>query len=776
MNNNTLIELSKERGWRIFPIPADTKAATLKYEEQTWKSYHNWSHDKRQSSFTAHKGNWAVATGQLSGINSCLVVIDVDVKKDIGNGDGFASLEILQNQYGSLPATLTQTTPSGGKHYFFTCDTSIKIKNSVSQIAPHIDIKYEGGYVLIAPSSIDKKHYQWDSDPLTTPIAEIPSTWLQALTQPLSTTSPSLTATRGCIEDNNELIKKACGSIASTTEGKRNTTLNTEAFHLFCKGVPLECASEPLTQAAKQAGLFDEEIECTINSAYNAAQQNDNATQQKDGVEVERLARLSLLQYDRQRKSAAERLGVSVTTLDKAVKHCQAQSQQAAGHTNELFEDVEPWSEPVSGAVLLESICNLLNKHCILPEGADTAIALWVIGTYCFDTFSIFPRLCLSSPEKRCGKTTLVQVLSDLVNHPLVASNATPAVIFRSIEAWQPTLLLDEADTFIHGYEELRGIINSGHTRRTAFVLRTEGDAGKREPKRFSTWAPLALAMIKTPSDTILDRSVLAKLRRKLPDEAITRLPRNFNEQCLSIRQQCQRWVNDSMVYLESHEPTFPNIDNDRAIDNWWPLLTIADYAGDVWPEKARSAMCLLEAEHLEKSSIGVNLLRDIHTIFNACNAEKLGSNDLVEQLKRLPNAPWNEQHQGKPINQSWLAKQLKHFGISPRQLWFEDKKNIRGYQYADFEDTFKRYLIPPNTSARVLESQQSEDLALMNTASEAQNATIKQSIAPTKNLQTAIAINSSTLAPPQRGTRNTQAQTATVESEQYEYREVIEL
>ena len=79
------------------------------------------------------------------------------------------------------------------------------------------------------------------------------------------------------------------------------------------------------------------------------------------------------------------------------------------------------------------------------------------------------------------------------------ASNVTPAVIFRVVEQYHPTLLIDELDSFIDASDEIRGILNSGHQRRTAMVYRIEEIRGKREPVAFSAWAPKLLALIGRP-------------------------------------------------------------------------------------------------------------------------------------------------------------------------------------------------------------------------------------------------------------------------------------
>ena len=133
----------------------------------------------------------------------------------------------------------------------------------------------------------------------------------------------------------------------------------------------------------------------------------------------------------------------------------------------------------------------------ILPENGDAALALWSLGTYAFDSFRIWPRLLVSSPEKRCGKTSLLEILGAVTKRSLSTSNATSAAAFRIIDKLQPTLLIDEADCFLDSSEELTSIVNSGHSRSSAFVIRCSGD--EHDVQRFSTWAAMAICMIGLP-------------------------------------------------------------------------------------------------------------------------------------------------------------------------------------------------------------------------------------------------------------------------------------
>jgi len=128
----------------------------------------------------------------------------------------------------------------------------------------------------------------------------------------------------------------------------------------------------------------------------------------------------------------------------------------------------------VDGQLLLDELEEVLRRFVVLPESAAETLALWVVHTYAFELREVSTYLGIESPEKRCGKTTLLGVLSKLVNRPVAAANISSSAFFRVIEEMRPTLLIDEADTFLRNNDELRGILNAGYTRETAYVIRTQ--------------------------------------------------------------------------------------------------------------------------------------------------------------------------------------------------------------------------------------------------------------------------------------------------------------
>lgn len=81
----------------------------------------------------------------------------------------------------------------------------------------------------------------------------------------------------------------------------------------------------------------------------------------------------------------------------------------------------------------------------------DTAYAatLWIAMTWIIEMIDVAPLVIITAPEKRCGKSQLLSLMGKLVFRPLTASNITPAALFRTIDAWKPTLLIDETDAFM---------------------------------------------------------------------------------------------------------------------------------------------------------------------------------------------------------------------------------------------------------------------------------------------------------------------------------------
>ena len=298
----------------------------------------------------------------------------------------------------------------------------------------------------------------------------------------------------------------------------------------------------------------------------------------------------------------------------------------------------------------------------------------------------------LSSPEMRCGKSTALTLLKWTGPRTVLASNITPAAIYRYIERESPTLLIDEAETFIADKEEVRGILNSGHTRDTAHVVRTVGD--NYEPREFSTWAPKALASIGKLAATLRDRAIVLPMRRKKPGEEVKRPRDRDNGAFRAMCEKAKRWAEDNVGRLKAMRPSLPDELNDRAADNWHPLLAIADLAGGDWPDLARRAALALSSDaDATDGTIGVQLLAAIRDIFERRKVHALSSAVLVVELTSDQEGLWAEYgKRGEPITAKQVASLLEPYKIKPDVIR-DGTRTYRGYKRECFKDAFERYL-----------------------------------------------------------------------------------
>ncbi len=379
-----------------------------------------------------------------------------------------------------------------------------------------------------------------------------------------------------------------------------------------------------------------------------------------------------------------------------------------------IFDQIAPHPEPVAIDELLTEIEETIKKHVVLSDAAATALAVWVLHTYVYELRDTVAYVAIESPEKRCGKTTLLSVLAAMANKPLIASNVTVGALFRAIDTCRPTLFIDEADTFLAGSGTMRGIINSGNTWRTAYVLRLSRSKLKSQPnnaaapaegaensglQRYSCWCPKVIAMIGKVPDTIADRSIVVPMTRKLTTE--TRAPLAELEPA-NIKAKCARFALDECQNVRQCEKIRGDGLNDRAADTFDPLYVIARLAGNEWEQKLHTAALAL-ANSAQSRSSGTELLLDIHAIFAVTGQERMFTRDLLEVLRDERCSLGSLALKYSAIDEYRISQLLRPYGIRPRTFRIETQLG-KGYACDDFNDAIVRYLPTADVAARVQE------------------------------------------------------------------------
>lgn len=341
----------------------------------------------------------------------------------------------------------------------------------------------------------------------------------------------------------------------------------------------------------------------------------------------------------------------------------------------------------------LDQVEAFVRRYVVLPSEAESvALTLWIAHTYMIDQAETSPYLAITSAEKRCGKSRLLDVLELLVARPWKATLPTEAVMFRKISMDHPTLLLDELDAVfgpaVKGdYEGLRALLNAGNRRGTR-VPRVQAHGKKLELVEFDVFCAKALAGIGKLPGTVADRSIPIRLQRRKKSEQVERLK----------ARMAAALAAPILAELEAHARTIelpldvdiPDALGDRAADGWEPLLAIAGQAGSHWLERARKAAVALSGSTEDDDSVGVRLLLALRAVFESRDGV-WASTSLIERLNEDEESPWREF--GKDgLKAPALARLLKPFGIQSKNHR-DGARVAKSYDSADFADAFARFL-----------------------------------------------------------------------------------
>jgi len=410
-------------------------------------------------------------------------------------------------------------------------------------------------------------------------------------------------------------------------------------------------------------------------------------------VEIARLAGLPLIKYEKERTLAAKELGIRASMLDKLVSAKRAAS--GLDDTDKQgkpvkFLDIEPWSEKVDGNAMLQEIVDVLSRHMVMSDTDKTIAAIWPVHTYIFERFFVTPRMCVRSPVRECGKSVLFLVWTHLVKRALMASSFTPATVFRLIEKYAPSLLIDEAGGAFDDAGEMRRILNMGY-RFDGVVPRCVGDS--YEPRLFKVFAPVAFALIGTLPSDLHSRCICINLKRKLKGEKVDAYRIGRMHRLNELARKIARWAADNADAIVNANPELPAGVDNRWADLWVVMLSIAKVAGGDWLERAEKAIKAATEIGDDDGSLLEQALTDIDVVFARRKEDEVSSDALVTDLVDMEGRPWAEMGKSrKALTKAKLARMLRVPGVSVSPGQVKGGK-LRGYKRSQFNDIFARYL-----------------------------------------------------------------------------------
>jgi len=417
-------------------------------------------------------------------------------------------------------------------------------------------------------------------------------------------------------------------------------------------------------------------------------------------------AKLFPLQLTQLTKLFANRLAVPVVALREAT---QEKNQGEFERSFELADSIEPWPDPVDGELLLGDLCTIVRDHVVIEANQILTTSLWIILTYVHEWVNYLPILSLISPEKRCGKTTLIDVLERLVRKPLSTVNISPAALFRAVDRWCPTVLIDEGELLLtKENEDLRRIVNSGHTRGKFAVV---CNPNTLEPECFRTFSPKVIAAIRKLPETIIDRLLVISMQRRRKSDTIKKLSETNPESFASLRRKLWRWRLDHGDNLSAHRSAqcaYTASMGDRAADNWTELLMIAQEIGEQCHRHAIQAAGSSEQfVEDDEDALTIYLLNALQKIFQNNAVEVtierptesfifLPTSTALELLNQDKEAPWADWKNG--LTPHKLRHLLSPFEVKPVRARIGKDDQVRGYRLGQLEPAFQRYLSAPKS------------------------------------------------------------------------------
>jgi Protein of unknown function (DUF3631)/Toprim-like len=346
---------------------------------------------------------------------------------------------------------------------------------------------------------------------------------------------------------------------------------------------------------------------------------------------------------------------------------------------------------------LLDQVAAQLARYVVLPgEHESVALSLFVAHTWAIGGAHATPYMLIVSPEKRSGKSRLLQVIEQVVARPWGVIGASEAAMFRKIAKNTPTLLLDEIDAIFGSHAErtepLRAILNAGN-RPGATVARCVGE--NKDVEDFPIFCAKVLAGIDSGyriPDTVRDRAVTIHMQRKTGAEPVERFRyRDADGEAHPIREALERWAVGAVDLLLAADPHLPQELDDRAAEAWEPLLAIADMAGSSWPKRAREAAIALSGqEDREEVTTGTLLLGALRSAFG--DVDRMATTALLDVINADDELPFGGWRDGKGLDGRRLAKLLKPYGIRPRTIRFGEHTE-KGYLAESLADAWERWL-----------------------------------------------------------------------------------
>lgn len=376
----------------------------------------------------------------------------------------------------------------------------------------------------------------------------------------------------------------------------------------------------------------------------------------------------------------------------------------------------------VVDTTIIDHIEAYIKRYLALSDEVySLPIALWIAATYAWETFDVFPYLCITSLTKQSGKTLLANLMEFSVAKPENLAGLTPAAMFHCIEEKKPVLFFDEAEILnSEAASMMRSVLNVGYRRGTK-IQRISKD-GLVE---YETYCPKVFILIGDVYDTLRDRSIIIRMKRGKGAERFNYAKAKSEGQ--EIRDEMEEMIGDGetgkpfLKRIEDEYRTFLGLPflQPRDEEIWTPLFVLCRIlcpmriteltrcAVDMSTEKTQEIVSYRQSataeEHAESEMYAQQLIRNILQIADELKVDaKIGQDrkgrkrnkstltlhpdNVVEKLKSINDAPWRKyKHNG--LTRDQMTNLLsRHFGIKTYACRIGNNKPVRVYDLVEIQ------------------------------------------------------------------------------------------
>jgi hypothetical protein len=352
---------------------------------------------------------------------------------------------------------------------------------------------------------------------------------------------------------------------------------------------------------------------------------------------------------------------------------------------------------------------------CTMADRDLDLLTLWAAHRHLVVETYTTPRLVIDSPVPGSGKTTVLEHLERLCQHPVqMASLSSPALLTRMLSAGMRTVLIDEADRSLNpdreGVAELLAVLNSGYKRGGTRPVLTPAKGGDWVASEMPTYCPVVMAgnSPRLPEDT-LSRTIRVLLLPDLEGRVEESDWELYDQDARALGEQLAAWAQGTREAVRTNRPALPEGIKGRARERWSPLKRVAEAAGGRWPAVVDEMALHDKEQHdmdredgMVRDRPAVLLLKHTHDLWPDGEAFFPTSALVAALVARHPDEWGVASPFGKPLTVQRLGRILaSSYGVNSTRL---DRLGPRGYSWASLVPVWRRMGVKqgPDRSAPV--------------------------------------------------------------------------